>query len=235
MSADYNEKAIVLLSGGLDSSTVLAIVDELDYDVYALSFSYGQRNNFEISKAKDLADRYGAIEHKIIELDLGIFSGSSLTSEINVEKNRDFSEIGSNIPSTYVPLRNTIFITYALAWAETLSVENIFIGVNAVDHSGYPDCRPEYIEAFNNLANLATKMSTESGKKIEIKAPLLHLNKSEIIRIGLDLSLDYSMTETCYDPLSSGLACGECDSCRLRQKAFNDIGELDPLPYNSRL
>lgn len=236
MSSLPSNKAIVLLSGGLDSSTTLAIAKNSDYqELFALSFNYGQKNYLELQKAKKLAEVYRVAEHKIIELDLRQFAGSSLTSDLEVEKNRAFSEIGSNIPSTYVPARNTLFLSYALAWAEVLKVGHIFIGVNAVDHSGYPDCRPEYIAAFAKLAKLATVIGTADDIDIQIHTPLIELNKAQIIQKGLELDLDYSMTASCYDPLEDGLACGICDSCRLRQKAFKELGMKDPLPYKTVL
>lgn len=236
MSFQPLNKAIVLLSGGLDSSTTLAMAQNEGYQqLFALSFNYGQRNHFELQQAKKLAEIYCVKEHKIIELDLRQFAGSSLTSAIEVEKNRSFSEIGSNIPTTYVPARNTLFLSYALAWAEVLKVAHIFIGVNAVDHSGYPDCRPEYIAAFAKLANLATKLGTAYDVDIQIHTPLINLNKAQIIKKGLTLGLDYSMTASCYDPFADGLACGICDSCRLRQKAFHELGMKDSLPYKTLL
>lgn len=236
LSASSTNRAIILLSGGLDSSTTLAIAKNQGFiELFALSFDYGQRNYHELKKAEQLAKFFNVAEHRIIKIDLRQFAGSSLTSEIEVEKNRDFSEIGSNIPSTYVPARNTLFLSYALAWAEVLKVAHIFIGVNALDHSGYPDCRPDYIAAFAKMAKLATRIGTAEKMEIEIHTPLINLNKSQIIQKGLDLGLDYSMTASCYDPLESGLACGICDSCRLRQKAFRDLQLTDPLPYHISL
>lgn len=224
-------KAVVLLSGGLDSSTVLAIAKSKGYDLYAMSFNYGQRNKFELESAKKVACSVGVVEHRIVDIDLRAFGGSSLTSEMRVEKDRTFEEIGHGIPSTYVPVRNTIFLTYALAWAEVLGVLNIFIGVNALDSSGYPDCRPEYIEAYERMANLATKIGVEKGG-IKIHTPLLHLSKNEIIKEGLSLGVDYSLTNTCYDPSSEGLACGACDSCKLRKRGFEQLGLVDPVAYS---
>lgn len=228
------KKAIVLLSGGLDSTTVLAIAQSQGFAIYAMSFDYQQRNRFEISTATNLAEKSNVIEHRIVNIDLRAFGGSSLTSETAVEKNRTFEEIGTGIPATYVPVRNTIFLTYALAWAEVLGLHDIFIGVNALDGSGYPDCRPEYIDAYCKMANLATKIGAEGGQ-INFHTPLLMLGKNEIIAEGLRLGVDYSLTNTCYDPSSEGVACGTCDSCLLRQRGFLQLGLLDPIAYQQRL
>jgi len=228
------KSAIVLFSGGLDSTTVLAIAEDQGFDVYAMSFDYKQRNRFEISTTKKIAASKQIKEHRIVDIDLRAFGGSSLTSDTEVEKNRSFDEIGTGIPATYVPVRNTIFLTYALAWAEVLEISDIFIGVNALDGSGYPDCRPEYIAAYQNMANLATKRGTE-GKSISIHTPLLMLGKNEIIAEGLRLGVDYSETNTCYDPSDSAVACGTCDSCLLRQRGFHQLGIEDPISYQQRL
>jgi 7-cyano-7-deazaguanine synthase len=225
-------KAIVLLSGGLDSTTVLAIAKSEGYVPYAMSFNYKQRNQFELESAKRVASDMGVSEHRIVDIDLRVFGGSSLTSDEPVEKNRSFEEIGHGIPATYVPVRNTLFLTYALAWAEILGIADIFIGVNALDSSGYPDCRPEYIDAYEEMANLATKIGTE-GQQITIHTPLINLSKNEIIKKGLSLGVDYSLTNTCYDPNPQGIACGTCDSCLLRKRGFEQLGLVDPVRYFS--
>lgn len=218
--------AVVLLSGGLDSTTVLAIARDEGYRVHALSFDYGQRNRWEVGCAARIAASYRVAEHRKVVIDLRAFGGSSLTSDLAVERNRPIEEIGSNIPSTYVPARNTLFLSYALAFAEVLSARDIFIGVNAVDTSGYPDCRPEFIAAFETMANLATKLSG-----LQIHAPLQALGKTGIISRGLALGVDYGMTSTCYDPLPEGNPCGGCDACILRRRAFEELGTTDPLHY----
>lgn len=223
--------AIVLLSGGLDSATVLAIVRSGGYLPYALSFRYGQRHEVELVAARRIARDLGVIEHRVVEADLAQFGGSALTTDLEVPK--DATDIGAGIPITYVPARNTVFLSYALAWAEVLPAEDIFIGVNAVDYSGYPDCRPEFVEAFENVANLATRTGQEHGR-IRIHAPLQHLSKVEILRQGLDLGVDYGMTRSCYDPAANGAACGRCDACQLRLRAFTEIGMDDPAPYEVR-
>lgn len=219
-----SKKAVVLLSGGLDSTTVLAIAKEQGYIPYALSFDYGQKNRFELLAAARIAKRQGAAEHKVLKLDLGSIGGSSLTTNMELETNRPLSEIGKRIPSTYVPVRNTLFLSYALAWAEVLGCADLFIGVNAIDTSGYPDCRPEYIEAFSRLANLATKLGSELGREIKIHAPLQTLSKVQIIQRGLELGIDYSETSTCYQAAMDGTPCGECDACILRNQAFKELG-----------
>lgn len=231
MLSEGGKKAVVLLSGGLDSSTVLAIALEQGFQVYALSFDYGQKNRFEFDCARHIAKMANVVEHKVLTIDLRVFGGSSLTSSDPVEKGRSLLQIGQGVPHTYVPVRNTLFLAYALAWAEVLGACDLFIGVNAVDSSGYPDCRPEFIEAFGELANLATKIGTDLGKRITIHAPLLSLSKSEIISWGMDLGVDYSKTMTCYDPLPDGISCGTCDACILRQRGFVAAGLSDPLPY----
>jgi 7-cyano-7-deazaguanine synthase len=221
---------VVLLSGGLDSSTLLAMVKSEDFEPYALSFRYGQRHDSEIGAARRIAAALGAADHIIVEIDLRTFGGSALTDAIPVPKGRGADEISRDIPVTYVPARNTIFLSFALAWAEVLGSTDIFIGVNALDYSGYPDCRPEYIEAFERMANLATKAGVE-GKRLKIHAPLIRLSKAEIIRQGLELGVDYSLTSTCYDPSVDGKACGTCDACLLRLKGFRELGIPDPVGY----
>jgi 7-cyano-7-deazaguanine synthase len=225
-------RAVVLLSGGLDSATVFAIAKVEGYDVYALSFAYGQRHSWELECARLVALSMGAKEHRIASIDLRAFGGSALTAEIDVPKGRTPEEMSAGIPITYVPARNTIFLSYALAWAEVLECNDIFIGVNALDYSGYPDCRPEFIEAFERLANLATKAGVEGRQALKIHAPLMHLTKSEIIKKGLGLGVDYTQTSSCYDPSPSGQPCGGCDSCLLRQKGFRENGLDDPLKYS---
>ena len=224
------KRAVVLLSGGLDSATVLAIAREEGHEPYALSFRYGQRHERELAAAKQVAQSLGAVEHRIAQIDLRIFDGSALTSEIEVPKARTAAEMASGIPVTYVPARNTIFLSYALAWAEVLGARDIFIGANAVDYSGYPDCRPEFIRAFEQLANLATRAGVE-GAAFAIHAPLLALRKAEIIQRGMSLGVDYSLTHSCYDPAHDGRACGACDSCQLRLKGFREAGLTDPISY----
>lgn len=222
--------AIVLLSGGLDSATVLAIARDAGFDAIALSFRYGQRHACELDAATRVAAAGGACEHLIVDLDLRVFGGSALTADIDVPKDRDPTAAGDEIPITYVPARNTIFLSYALALAEVRESADIFIGVNAVDYSGYPDCRPEYVAAFERMAGLATRAGVE-GKPVQIHAPLLHMTKEQIIRRGLELGVDYGLTRSCYDPDASGRACGRCDSCRLRLAAFKRVGFPDPAPY----
>jgi 7-cyano-7-deazaguanine synthase len=224
------KRAVVLLSGGLDSATVLAIARGEGYETYALSFRYGQRHERELAAAKKVAQSLGAIEHRIAQIDLRAFAGSALTAEIEVPKARTATEMTSGIPVTYVPARNTIFLSYALAWAEVLGATDIFIGANAVDYSGYPDCRPEFIRAFEQLANLATRAGVE-GARFAIHAPLLALSKAEIIQRGVSLGVDYSLTHSCYDPADDGSACGSCDSCQLRLKGFREAGLTDPISY----
>jgi len=225
-------KAVVLLSGGLDSATVLGIAIAEGYRAYALSFRYGQRHLVELESAARVARALGAAKHLVLEIDLTAIGGSALTGDIAVPKNRDEETMGSEIPVTYVPARNTIFLSFALAWAEVLGAPDIFIGVNALDYSGYPDCRPEYIEAFQHMANLATKAGVEGSSRIKIHTPLIKLTKSEIIKTGLGLGVDYSLTHSCYDPAAGGVACGTCDSCLLRLKGFAEAGATDPLRYS---
>lgn len=221
------KKAVVLYSGGLDSTTCLAIARAEGFAPYAMSFSYGQRHAVELARAKTYAPRVGAEDHLVVDFDLRQIGGSALTADIAVPK----EGVGSDIPVTYVPARNTIFLSFALGWAEVLGAFDIFIGVNALDYSGYPDCRPEYIAAFEAVANLATKAAVEGQGRYRIHAPLIHLTKGEIIRRGLDLGVDYALSHSCYDPTPAGLACGECDSCRLRLKGFAEVGLPDPVPY----
>lgn len=225
------KKAVVLLSGGLDSSTALAIARGEGYEIYALSFRYGQRHALEIESARRIAESMAVSRHLVVEFDLRAIGGSALTGQWEVPRGRPMDEIASGIPATYVPARNTIFLSFALAWAETLGAEDIFIGVNALDYSGYPDCRPEYIEAFERMANLATKAGVEGNLKLKIHAPLIAMTKAQIIETGLRLGVDYSLTHSCYDPAPDGRACGSCDSCLLRLKGFAEAGVLDPASY----
>jgi len=222
-------KAVVLLSGGLDSTTVLAIAMSQGFDAYAMSFRYGQRHVVEIEKAAEVAQRLGAARHTVVNVDLRAFGGSALTSDIAVPKNRSAADMSRGIPITYVPARNTIFLSFALAWAEVLSSSDIFVGVNALDYSGYPDCRPEYIEAYERMANLATKAGVEGKQKLRIHAPLMKMSKADIVRTGMALGVDYSITCSCYDPGPSGEPCGGCDACLLRSKGFAEAGVPDPL------
>jgi 7-cyano-7-deazaguanine synthase len=228
------KNAICLLSGGLDSTTVLAIAKAEGFNITALSFRYGQRHHFELEQACIVADKFGATKHVIVDIDLRSTGGSALTSDIDVPKNRSLDSMTDGIPVTYVPARNTIFLSYALAWAEVMGANDIFIGVNVLDYSGYPDCRPEYIEAFERMANLATKASTSDGKHLKIHTPLIKLTKAEIIKKGLSLGVDYSATSSCYDPGPDGKPCGSCDSCLLRNKGFAEVGIEDPLTISYR-
>jgi 7-cyano-7-deazaguanine synthase len=225
--------AIVLLSGGLDSATTLAIARHNDFNPYALSFRYGQRHQAELEAAGQVAERLGVARHIILDIDLRQFGGSALTADLEVPKGRTAEEMGVGIPVTYVPARNTVFLSFALAWAEVLGSTDIFIGVNALDYSGYPDCRPEFIEAFQRTANLATRMGVEGTRPLTIHTPLIHLTKAEIIRTGLGLGVDYALTLTCYDPSPAGEACGACDACLLRRKGFEENGLVDPARYVS--
>lgn len=229
MKAD--QKAVVLLSGGLDSSTTLAIAQARGFNTHAMSFRYGQRHTVELEAARRVAAAFAVSEHRIIDIDLAAFGGSALTADIPVPKGRSEAEIAQGIPVTYVPARNTVFLSYALAWAEVLDASDIFIGVNAIDYSGYPDCRPEYIEAFQAMARLATKAGVEGEHALTIHAPLMHLTKKDIITAGLELGVDYGMTVTCYEPTTRGEACGQCDACQLRLAAFRESGLRDPAPY----
>jgi len=222
--------AVVLLSGGLDSATILAIARAWGYETYALSCDYGQRHKRELEAAKKIAKSLGAKKHLVVKIDNQIFGGSALTGDVEVPKARSEKEIAIGIPITYVPARNTIFLAHALAWAETIGAGHIFIGANAVDYSGYPDCRPEFIAMFEMLANIATKSGIE-GARLQIHAPLIKMSKADIVRKAVELRIDLSLTHSCYDPLPDGRACGECDSCRLRQKGFSDAGVKDPIQY----
>jgi 7-cyano-7-deazaguanine synthase len=221
--------AVVLLSGGLDSSTVLALAREQGFEPYALSFRYGQRHVQELAAAQAVVQAQGVARHVIAQIDLREFGGSALTADIEVPKGRGADEMAQGIPVTYVPARNTVFLSFALAWAETLGASDIFIGVNALDYSGYPDCRPEYVAAFEQLANLATKAGVEGRQKLKIHAPLMAMDKAQIIREGLRLGVDYAQTSSCYDPGPEGQPCGACDSCTLRAKGFAEAGVPDPL------
>ncbi len=222
--------AVVLLSGGIDSTTTLAIAIAEGYEAYTLSFDYGQRHQVETETAWRVADSLGAKEHRVAKIDLRIFGGSALTDDVEVPKRRSETEIAHGIPVTYVPARNTIFLAYALAWAEVIPANDIFLGVNAIDYSGYPDCRPEFIETFESLANLGTKAGVE-GRHFHIHTPLIKFSKAEIIRKAVELSVDLALTHSCYDPSPEGLACGECDSCLLRLKGFREAGIKDPIRY----
>ena len=224
-------RAVVLLSGGLDSTTVAAMAREQGFTVYALSFDYGQNHKIELESAQRVAAKLGVQRHAIVKVDLRSIGGSALTSEQPVPKHRTAEEIGHGVPVTYVPARNTVFLSLALAWAETLGATDIFLGVNALDYSGYPDCRPEFIRAFETLANLGTKMGTEEGKRITIHTPLIAMTKKQIVEAGLRLGLDYAMTTSCYDPDERGEACGACDACLLRLKGFSEAGVADPAVY----
>jgi 7-cyano-7-deazaguanine synthase len=222
-------KAVVLLSGGLDSTTALAIAKEQGYQLYAMSFRYGQRHVIELTSARRVAAAMGVRKHVIVDINLRQFGGSALTDDISVPKGRNVQAMSEGIPITYVPARNTVFLSFALAWAETLGSQDIFIGVNALDYSGYPDCRPQYIEAYENMANLATRAGVEGTQRLKIHTPLIHLTKAEIIRQGLALGVDYGLTSSCYDPAPDGRPCRECDSCILRAKGFAEAGATDPL------
>jgi 7-cyano-7-deazaguanine synthase len=225
-------KAVCLLSGGLDSATALAIAKSQGFDVYAMSFRYGQRHVHELECAKQLAAAAGVARHVIVDIDLRAFGGSALTDDtIEVPKDRPLESMAHGIPVTYVPARNTVFLSFALAWAETLGSQDIFIGVNARDYSGYPDCRPEYVEAFERMANLATRAGVEGKQRLTIHTPLIRMTKSEIIRTGMGLGVDYALTSTCYDPAADGAACGACDACLLRLKGFAEAGLKDPGRY----
>ena len=227
------KRAVVLLSGGIDSTTTLAIAIAEGFEAYALSFDYGQRHQIETQAARRVADSLGAKEHRIAKIDLRVFGGSALTDQIDVPKQRSETEIEHGIPVTYVPARNTIFLAYALAWAEVIQAADIFLGVNAIDYSGYPDCRPEFIEAFQTLANLATKAGVE-GRRFQLHTPLIKFSKAEIIRKAVELGVNLSLTHSCYDPSPEGLACGECDSCLLRLKGFREAGITDPVRYGKK-
>jgi 7-cyano-7-deazaguanine synthase len=231
MTIKKEMKAVVLLSGGIDSATTLAIARDMGFDIYTLSFRYGQRHVVELEAAALIAQRNKVVQHLILDIDLRKIGGSALTADINVPKNRSAEELKKDIPVTYVPARNTIFLSYALAWAEVIGANDIFIGVNVLDYSGYPDCRPEYIKAYEKMANLATKAGVEGQKKMKINTPLIQMSKAQIIQKGIELGVDYSLTRSCYDPSDSGEACGKCDSCLLRLKGFKDAGLKDPVKY----
>lgn len=233
MERDGQKDAVVLVSGGLDSTTVLAIAKAEGYRVNALSFRYGQRHAVELEAARRVVAAMGVERHVVADIDLRAFGGSALTDAIAVPKHDSAAELGEGIPVTYVPARNTVFLSFALAWAETLGASDLFIGVNALDYSGYPDCRPEYIAAFETLANLATKAGVEGTSRFRIHAPLMTLDKAGIIRRGQELGVDYSLTHSCYDPTPDGLSCGTCDSCLLRLKGFSEAGTIDPIRYES--
>ena len=224
-------KSVVLLSGGLDSTTTLALAQKRGFELFCLTFDYGQRHHIELERAREIAKHFGAVDHQIIKIDLRQFGGSALTDSIDVPIGRDQKEMTREIPVTYVPARNTIFLSFCLAYAEVKEANDIFIGVNAVDYSGYPDCRPEFIKAFEILANLATKAGVEEKKSIKIHTPLIKLTKAEIIQKGLELGVNYSMPHSCYDPAEAGLSCGACDSCQLRLKGFQAAGIKDPIKY----
>lgn len=226
---DDEKKAVVLLSGGLDSTTVLAIARSQGFKAFALSFNYGQRHSIELESAGKVARSLGVDQHLILNVDLRAIGGSALTDQIDVPKQRELNQMSEGIPVTYVPARNTIFLSFALGWAEVLNSEDIFIGVNALDYSGYPDCRPEFIEAFARMANLATKAGVEGRSKLHIHTPLINMTKAEIIRTGIALGIDYSLTHSCYDPSADGAPCRTCDSCILRRKGFDEAGVVDPL------
>ncbi|HEX3541205.1 MAG TPA: 7-cyano-7-deazaguanine synthase QueC [Acidimicrobiales bacterium] len=223
--------AVVLLSGGLDSTTVLAIARHEGYRPYALSFRYGQRHDVELAAARRVAAAMGVADHVVAEIDLRAFGGSALTADIDVPRHERVEDLSDGIPVTYVPARNTIFLSFALAWAETLGASDIFIGVNALDYSGYPDCRPEYVSAYQAMANLATKAGVEGSQRLHIHTPLIDLTKAQIIRRGLELGVDYGLTHSCYDPSEDGRPCGTCDSCLLRQKGFAEVGIEDPAHW----
>ncbi|MEO8089826.1 MAG: 7-cyano-7-deazaguanine synthase QueC [Gemmatimonadales bacterium] len=225
--------AVVLLSGGMDSTTVAAIARSRGFEVHALTFRYGQRHGAEVEAARQVAERLGIRRHQVLDIDLRAFGGSALTSDVEVPKDTPIGEIGHRIPSTYVPARNTIFLAFALGWSEVLGASDIFLGANALDYSGYPDCRPEFIQSFQTMANLATRAGVEEGRRLNIHTPLIALSKREIIEQGLALGVDYGITRTCYEPSPEGAACGRCDACLLRLKGFREAGLEDPAPYQS--
>jgi 7-cyano-7-deazaguanine synthase len=224
-------RAVVLVSGGLDSATTLAMAVAEGCRAYALSFDYGQRHRHELRAAEDVARSLGAVEHRVMRIDLRVWGGSALTADLDVPKGRDADEMGASIPVTYVPARNTIFLSCALGYAEVLDARDIYIGVNALDYSGYPDCRPEYLRAFEEMANLATKAAVEGSARIRVHAPLVEMTKAEIVRRGRALGVDFAMTHSCYDPSTEGLACGECDACLLRKMGFAEADVPDPTQY----
>ena len=226
-------KAVVLLSGGMDSATTAAIAQHRGFDVHALTFRYGQRHAAELEAARKVAEHLGIHRHVVLDIDLRAFGGSALTGDLAVPKDTPMDQIGERIPPTYVPARNTIFLAFALGWAEVLGASDIFMGANALDYSGYPDCRPEYIQAFQRMADLATRAGVEEGRRLTIHTPLIQLSKREIIERGLGLGVDYGVTLTCYDPSPDGAACGHCEACLLRLKGFRESGMEDPAPYQS--
>ncbi|WP_439642596.1 7-cyano-7-deazaguanine synthase QueC [Gemmatimonas sp.] len=225
--------AVVLLSGGLDSTTVLAVAKREGYTPYAMTFRYGQRHSVEIEAARRVAQAMGVAKHVVVDIDLRQWGGSALTADVDVPKDRDVEHAVDEIPVTYVPARNTIFLSFALAWAEVLGADAIFIGVNALDYSGYPDCRPEYVAAFETMANLATAAGVQGRQRLRIHAPLQHLTKAQIVTLGHELGVDYSLTTSCYDPSPDGVSCGHCDACQLRLRGFAEAGATDPIAYGS--
>ena len=225
------KRAVILLSGGLDSTTTLAIAQNSGFKLFGLTFRYGQRHKYEIAAAQKIAQAYNLADHKITEIDLRTFGGSALTDDLDVPKDRNNGTMNKSIPITYVPARNTIFLSFALAWAEVLGANDIFLGVNSMDYSGYPDCRPEYIQSFANMANLATKAGVEGKQSIKIQTPLINMTKKEIIKKGLKLGVDYSLTHSCYDPENDGISCGRCDACQIRLRGFQEAGIKDPIKY----
>ncbi len=227
-------KAVVLLSGGMDSATAAAVALDRGFEVHALSFRYGQRHAKELEAARRVADHLGLRRHVVLDIDLRAFGGSALTADLDVPKDTPLERIGSGIPVTYVPARNTIFLSFALGWAETLEAADIFIGANALDYSGYPDCRPEYIAAFERMANLATRAGVE-GRRLRVHTPLISLSKAEIVKLGTGLGVDYALTWSCYDPAPDGTACGRCEACILRRKGFSQAGIEDPATYRSNV
>lgn len=227
-------RAVVLLSGGLDSATVLAIAKSEGFELYAMSFRYGQRHVVELESAARVAAQMGVHKHVIVDVDLRQFGGSALTADIEVPKGREIESMSAGIPITYVPARNTVFLSFALAWAETLGSQDIFIGVNVLDYSGYPDCRPQYIEAYERMANLATRAGVEGSQPLKIHTPLIQFSKAQIVARGLELGVDYAWTSSCYDPSPDGKPCGGCDSCLLRAAGFKAIGAVDPLVQRFR-
>ena len=230
-SARVTRQAVLLASGGLDSTTLLALATKEGYAVNALTFRYGQRHSIEVDRARRIATHYHVVRHVVADIDLRTFGGSALTGDSEVPKDRTAALIAGDIPSTYVPARNTIFLSFALAWAEVLGACDIFIGVNALDYSGYPDCRPEYIRAFEAMANLATRAGVEGGQRLSVRTPLIDLSKRQIVELGSALGVDFAMTSSCYDPSSEGIACGRCDACQLRKRGFADAGMTDPATY----
>lgn len=231
MAPAAGKPAVVLLSGGLDSTTVLAVAKRDGYTPYAMTFRYGQRHSVEIEAARRVALQMGVARHVVVDIDLRQWGGSALTADVDVPKDRDVDHAADEIPVTYVPARNTIFLSFALAWAEVLGADAIFIGVNALDYSGYPDCRPEYVEAFEQMANLATAAGVHGTQRLRIQAPLQHLTKAQIVALGRELGVDYSLTTSCYDPAADGTACGHCDACQLRLRGFAEAGAQDPIAY----